>query len=127
MKASGPDAAAAAAVFAGAGEVEARLTGTVVGEVFDGEVDGGLEALVVGRGQVALASPPKAASMPQIVTGGVTLVPDLPGVPVGIGVRLPGPVQTPVAVPSTSAITPQAVAGAYTSANVPDCVVVSGD
>jgi len=103
--------AAPATGTAGVGVAEDRDTGTLVGGD-DGLVEGGVVE-VVGCGHNALAVPPRAASMPQIVIGIVTPVPGVPGVPIEMPV-VPAPVHTPDALPSSAAVTEQTVTGTLT-------------
>jgi hypothetical protein len=105
--------AAVAAVVA-AGVVEANVAGTVPPAdepVVDGEVTG-----PPGIGHEASADPPSAVSIPQIVTGSVTPVPGLPGLPIGRLVE-PVPVHVPSAVPFRAPVTAHTVTGAFTGAD----------
>ena len=77
---------------AGVGDAEAKDTGTLAGGD-EGLVEG-VVVEVVGCGHNALAVPPRAASMPQIVIGIVTPVPGVPGAPIGMPV-VPAPVHAP--------------------------------
>jgi hypothetical protein len=105
-------AVVAAAVVTAVGVVAAAVvTGAVVGVAA-----GGVTAAVVtvGSGQEALAEPPSASWIPHTVTGSVTPVPGLPGVPIGRVTPGLDPVHVPSAVPSSAAATAQTVTGALT-------------
>ena len=107
-----PDDVAVSVAAAGGGLVEARVSGTDVGEDVETPVAGG-DPDTVGCGHEASVPPPRAASIPQTVTGTVTPVPGVPGVPIGMEVE-PVPVHVPPELPSSAAVMAQTVTGVLT-------------
>ena len=92
-----------AAALTGVGLVEARVTGTLVGDVVVADPDGvpapegdvGYRRLGAG----GVGASPRAPSIPQdTVTGTVTPLPGEPGVPIGVVVE-PAPVQVALELP----------------------------